>query len=89
MPVCNFVMHVHINLYTSYRETSHVHSYCSHQASETTMDDTVPYIAKLMLTYGVSYEFYHELSSVVKELPRLKKVYKHLLATLGNVTYTM
>ena len=45
--------------------------------------------AKLMLTYGVSYEFYHELSSVVKELPQSHKVYKQLLATLGNVTYTM
>ena len=45
--------------------------------------------AKLMLTYGVSYEFYHELSSVVKELPQSHKVYKQLLATLGKVTYTM
>ena len=62
-------------LYISFRKTSNVHG--NHKESESTSittDDAIPYIAKLMLTYGVSYEFYHELSSVVKELPRSHKV---------------
>ena len=55
--------------------------------SERTADDVVPY--KLILTYDISYKFYHELNSVVKELPQSHKIYKKLLATPGNVTYIM
>jgi len=32
--------------------------------------DPVPMIAKLMLTYGISYECYHELTQLEKHLPR-------------------
>jgi len=37
-----------------------------------TTKDQIPYIARLMLQYGVSYECYHD--PVVKQLPRSHKV---------------
>ena len=36
--------------------------------------ENIPQISQLMLQYGVSYQFYHELSSIIKELPRSYKV---------------
>ena len=37
-------------------------------------EDQIPYIVRLMLQYGVSYECYHEMTQVVKQLPRSHKV---------------
>lgn len=31
-------------------------------------EENVPHIAQLMLQFGISYQFYHELSCIVKEL---------------------
>lgn len=41
-------------------------------------DDYVPNIAYLLMRYGVSMEFYHELSMVVDDLPRSHKVASYL-----------
>ena len=79
MPVSNFVMHVYINvIHIFQRNLTCTQKHKSRQESERTTSDAIPYIAKLMLTYIVSYEFYHELSSVVKELSRSHRVYKKL-----------
>ena len=71
---CQYVILYTLYDYNYYKpyllQTSHTSS-----NSKRTTDDAIPYIAKLMLTYGISYECYHELSSVVKELPRTHKVY--------------
>lgn len=39
------------------------------ETSKTHTEEKIPYISQLMLQYGISYKFYHELSSIVKELP--------------------
>lgn len=48
------------------------------------LDDKIPQISNLMLQYGISYEFYHELSSIAKELPRTYKVELYHVAIFVN-----
>lgn len=44
------------------------------EPSKINATEKIPYISQLMLQFGVSYEFYHELSSLINELPRTHKV---------------
>ena len=46
-----------------------------HPLGETTLEiDQIAMIARLMITYGVSYECYHELRQIEKGLPPVYKV---------------
>lgn len=43
---------------------------------ETEKDDGIPNVAYLLLKYGASIEFYHELTMIFDNLPRSYKVVK-------------
>ena len=47
--------------------------------------ENIPLVSQLMLQYGISYQFYHELSSIIKELPQRYILYKNY-SYVHNVT---
>ena len=51
---------------------------------ETEKDDEIPNVAYLLLKYGVSIEFYHELTMIFDNLPRSYKVATYV----GIASYT-
>jgi len=54
--------------------TAKRHYHPDEKDDDGSQEDRLPMIAKLMLTYGISYECYHELTQLEKELPRTYKV---------------
>jgi len=51
--------------------------------------EQIPFIAKLMLQYGMSYECYHELTQVVEQLPRSYKVRVPIIVNITQLAGTL
>ena len=79
---CRYAHYTHITtnlllwflLYNTCRMLKKHQHFTKHSQCEMSEDDRIAMISKLMITYGISYEGYHELRQVEKALPPSYKV---------------